>query len=218
MHTNEPIVHLPAFYRDIITNLCAIIYILDLKTNNYTWGNNKYFDIFGYKENEIITNAIDFAENLFHPDDKKIVRERIDFFKENKGDVWAGVYRIKHKAGHWVWVYSKVSVYKRDSNLQPAQLIGIIIDAQEQFETKDRFFTLLKERNKISNKDILSKLTTRELEIIALIASGKCYHEIADMLSIQPDTVNKHRKNILDKLDLNNIASLVCFAKETGLA
>ena len=42
--------------------------------------------------------------------------------------------------------------------------------------------------------------------------------EIAKKLSIQPDTVNKHRKNILEKLKLNNIASLISFAKETGLA
>jgi len=207
-----------SFFEDIVSNLCAIVYILDLTSNNYIWGNKKYIQMFGYEEDEIFINASEFATNLFHPDDIKIVMERIDFFVQDKGSVWAGVYRIKHKEGHWVWVYSKVSVYKRDLNLQPSQLIGIIVDVQETFDTKERFFTLLRERIRDRNLEILSKLTTRELEIIQFIVSGKSYIKIAKILSIQPDTVNKHRKNILQKLRINNIASLVKFAKETGLA
>ena len=49
------------------------------------------------------------------------------------------------------------------------------------------------------------------------IALGNTNKEIADKLYIQPDTVNKHKK-ILNKLNLNNVASLIKFANETGLA
>ena len=117
-----------------------------------------------------------------------------------------------------MWVYSKQKVFKRDGQGNPTQLLGIVVDAAESFETRIRIAELFKERIRHENRDLICNLTLRELEIIRLIAAGDTYLEIAEKLSIQPDTVNKHRKNILEKLNLNNIASLISFAKETGLA
>ena len=205
------------FFKDVISNLCAIVFIIDLDTLEYVWGNGRYYDMFGYREDEIFMNTMEFAENYFHPDDKKIVNERINYFKNTKNKAWSGVYRIKHKEGYWVWVYSKIMVFKRDEQGNPKQLIGLVLDAFENFKTVKRISTLFKERIKTRNISIISKLTSREIEIICLIAIGDTYKEIADKLCVQPDTVNKHRKKILNKLNLNNVASLVNFANETGL-
>ncbi len=206
------------FYKEIIENLCAIVYTYDVKTQEYIWGNEKYSEILGYSYEEVHLNAHDFAKNYFHPDDIVILQQRKDHFSKNNTDVWSGVYRIKHKDGHYIWVYSKIKVYKRDEKGNPTQLLGIVVDAAESFETRIRIAELFKERIRHENRDLICNLTLRELEIIRLIAAGDTYLEIAEKLSIQPDTVNKHRKNILEKLKLNNIASLISFAKETGLA
>ena len=109
-------------------------------------------------------------------------------------------------------------IYKRDNNGKPTQLLGITIDPAENFETRKRVTELFRERIRSKNREIIENLTIRELEIIELITAGDTYLEIAEKLCIQPDTVNKHRKNILEKLNLNNIASLISFAKDTGLA
>lgn len=49
------------------------------------------------------------------------------------------------------------------------------------------------------NTDFLSNFTSRETEIIKLLAAGKSSSEIADILFISPQTVSKHRSNILKK-------------------
>jgi len=207
-----------SFYKEILANVNAIIYTIDYKTMSYVWGNNKYEEIFGYEEEEIPLNIFEFAENHFHPDDKLIMKERMEYFKQNNGNAWSGVFRIKHKEGHWIWIYSKLMIYKRDNNGKPTQLLGITIDPAENFETRKRVTELFRERIRSKNREIIENLTIRELEIIELITAGDTYLEIAEKLCIQPDTVNKHRKNILEKLNLNNIASLISFAKDTGLA
>jgi DNA-binding NarL/FixJ family response regulator len=55
-------------------------------------------------------------------------------------------------------------------------------------------------------------LTTRELEILKLIAEGHTSEEIAAMLVISPKTVDRHRTNILTKLELRNRVDLTRYA------
>lgn len=55
-------------------------------------------------------------------------------------------------------------------------------------------------------------LTTREREIIGLIADELTNNEIAEKLFISPRTVDTHRRNLLQKLGVKNTAGLVKFA------
>ena len=57
-------------------------------------------------------------------------------------------------------------------------------------------------------------ITRREREILHLLINGNTSTEIASILFISPRTVDKHRTNLLKKLDLKNTASLVRFALE----
>jgi len=60
-------------------------------------------------------------------------------------------------------------------------------------------------------------LTQREREILKLIAEGYKNKEIADDLCISVKTVEKHRANLMEKLDLHNIQALTTFAIERGI-
>lgn len=60
-------------------------------------------------------------------------------------------------------------------------------------------------------------LTSRECEILRLIASGNTSKEIAEMLCISKNTVDTHRNKMLQKLNLANSASLVHYAYRSGL-
>jgi DNA-binding NarL/FixJ family response regulator len=60
-------------------------------------------------------------------------------------------------------------------------------------------------------------LTQREREILKLIAEGYKNKEIADDLCISVKTVEKHRANLMEKLDLHSIQALTAFAIEKGL-
>lgn len=63
----------------------------------------------------------------------------------------------------------------------------------------------------------LTGLTEREMEIIRLVAEGLSSAEIGEKLFISPRTVDTHRNNILQKLDLPNVAALVRFAMQHKL-
>ncbi len=61
------------------------------------------------------------------------------------------------------------------------------------------------------------RLTKRELEILGLIASGLTNKQIADQLFLSFRTVNTHRTNIMQKLDIHDTAGLVRHAMSLGL-
>jgi DNA-binding NarL/FixJ family response regulator len=57
-----------------------------------------------------------------------------------------------------------------------------------------------------------SLLTTREREILQLLAEGKSNKEVAATLAISVKTVETHRTNIIDKLDVHSLSELVRYA------
>ncbi len=63
----------------------------------------------------------------------------------------------------------------------------------------------------------LDVLTRREKQILRLVALGKMNKEIAHDLDISKRTVEFHRANIMDKLNLRNLTDLVKFAIDQGL-
>jgi DNA-binding NarL/FixJ family response regulator len=61
-----------------------------------------------------------------------------------------------------------------------------------------------------------SILTTREIEVLKLIAEGKSNKEIGDLLFISMHTVERHRANIMEKLNFKKTADLVKYAIQKG--
>src|SRR5258707_4987260 len=60
-------------------------------------------------------------------------------------------------------------------------------------------------------------ISTRELEVLSLMASGKRNKEIASELSIAEDTVKMHVRNILSKLQVNDRTEAVTVALRRGI-
>lgn len=61
------------------------------------------------------------------------------------------------------------------------------------------------------------QLTKREIEVLEYIAQGYTNRKIADTLFLSVRTVNTHRTNLMQKLDIHDTARLVRYAIETGL-
>ena len=76
---------------------------------------------------------------------------------------------------------------------------------------------LLQGKKASAIKSAWETLTQREREILKLIAEGHKNKDIADLLCISLKTVEKHRANLMDKLDLHNVAALTALAAEKGL-
>ena len=63
----------------------------------------------------------------------------------------------------------------------------------------------------------LDLLTPREREVVQLVAEGKTTKEIAEVLGVSVKTAESHRANIMEKLDIHEIAGLVRYAIRRGL-
>jgi DNA-binding NarL/FixJ family response regulator len=72
-------------------------------------------------------------------------------------------------------------------------------------------------RKKMKKHSRWETVTQREREVLKLLAEGHTNNEISDFLSISVKTVEKHRANLIAKLDLHNVAQLTAYAIEKGL-
>jgi DNA-binding NarL/FixJ family response regulator len=75
----------------------------------------------------------------------------------------------------------------------------------------------LEGRKTLKTRTSWETLTQREREILKLIAEGYKNKEIADDLCISVKTVEKHRANLMEKLNLHNVQALTTYAIEKGL-
>jgi DNA-binding NarL/FixJ family response regulator len=73
------------------------------------------------------------------------------------------------------------------------------------------------ERDEISSFITASLLTPKEREVLQLIAEGKMSKEIAAQLKVSVKTIEKFRHQIMEKLDIHNIADLTKYAIREGL-
>jgi len=71
------------------------------------------------------------------------------------------------------------------------------------------YIRVLKQKGAVDTYDLL---TSREQEILQLLAEGKANKEVASTLNISPYTVETHRGHILQKLNLHNPAELILYA------
>jgi two-component system response regulator NreC len=70
-------------------------------------------------------------------------------------------------------------------------------------------------KEKISSS--IDQLTTREREVMKLIAEGYRNKDVAEYLSISIKTVEKHRANMMKKLDIHSTSSITSYAIKNGL-
>lgn len=75
----------------------------------------------------------------------------------------------------------------------------------------------LEERKKLRTTTSWDSMTQREKEVLKLVGEGYKNKEIADYLCISVKTVEKHRSNIMRKLDVHTSSGLTAIAIEKGL-
>ena len=93
--------------------------------------------------------------------------------------------------------------YQGESYLSPAISRAVIEDYVRRAEGTE-------------DLDSYSKLTSREREIMQLLAEGRSNREIAELLHISVKTVETHKANLMDKLDIHTVADLVRYAIQKG--
>ena len=155
-------------------------------------------------------------EKLVHPDDWEVVRridkkvwELLDTLPEEEKLTYKYIYelRVLDRGKYVRMIYqTRILAFKGDNFLA----MGIIDLAPEQSANTSVRFQI---KNCLTDEvvpfaiesatDVL--LTPREREVLALAKEGMFSKEISEKLNISVHTVNRHRQNILEKLQVDNM-------------
>jgi DNA-binding NarL/FixJ family response regulator len=63
----------------------------------------------------------------------------------------------------------------------------------------------------------LDPLTSRQREVLQLIAEGRTNHDMAEILKLSIKTIESHRSQLMERLDIHDVAGLVRYAVRTGV-
>ena len=159
-------------------------------------------------------------ENLVHPDDLEVVRridkkvwEFLDTLPEEEKLTYKYIYemRVLDRGKYVRMIYQMRLLAFKDDNFLA---MGMIDLAPEQSANTSVRFQI---KNCLTDEvvpfviesatDVL--LTPREREILALAKEGMFSKEISEKLNISIHTVNRHRQNILEKLQVDNIIEAI---------
>jgi DNA-binding NarL/FixJ family response regulator len=69
----------------------------------------------------------------------------------------------------------------------------------------------------VADAQAQERLTARQREILQLIAEGRTTKEIAQVLTLSAKTVEMHRAQLMERLDIHDVAGLVRYALRTGI-
>jgi len=111
-------------------------------------------------------------------------------------------------AGAWGYIL------KEDAIDQLVRAIESVLDGKYYFSPSvlNVLVEMVKEGLEDLDRDDYEQLTSREREVLQLVAEGNSNKEIAEMLSRSVETVRTHRANVMEKLDLHSAEELRDFA------
>ena len=159
-------------------------------------------------------------ENLVHPDDLEVVRridkkvwEFLDTLPEEEKLTYKYIYemRVLDRGKYVRMIYQTRLLAFKDNNFLAMGMIDLApeqsANTSVRFQTKNCLTDEIVPFAIESATDV--QLTPREREILALAKEGMFSKEISEKLNISIHTVNRHRQNILEKLQVDNIIEAI---------
>ena len=105
---------------------------------------------------------------------------------------------------------------KSAASTELEQAIQTVMNGEVYISPETSRKTLL-EYGKGTKRDLLETLSPRQREVLRMIAEGRTTKQIAQMLEISVKTVETHRSQLMERLDIHDVAGLVRYAIIVGL-
>ncbi len=103
------------------------------------WG-----EMLGYHAEELSPNGATWRD-LLHPDEAVQVLKELDRVLRGEQDEFCQEHRLRHKDGHWIWVFDCGRVVERDATGEPEVVFGIHLDISERRLAEERMRAISQE-------------------------------------------------------------------------
>lgn len=202
----------------------SCIFTVDVFKERYDFASDNFAHLFGYNPAWIKTiwKQGDLLEERIHPDDRKQLMEYqiehgqfIYSLPQEERNDYQQIFQIRmlNARQEYVNVVSRQQVILKDKSEKAWIIMGVMDISPDQMPANRIKRTVI---NRKTGEILVSAtlpaeelLTKREIEILVLIRQGLLSKEIAYKLNLSIYTVNNHRKNIMAKLNVNNIIEAI---------
>jgi len=135
------------FLNQLLSKSLSGTYIFDLQSHKNTFIDKRFTEILGYTLEDLeAIQQQDGLLKLIHPEDQEAVAHHIEKVITNTDPTGVAIeYRFKHKEGHWIWCYSRDSVYEFNECNEAQTLIGSFFTISELKDREARIKKLAKD-------------------------------------------------------------------------
>ena len=123
--------------------------------------NARWAEMIGYSHEEMLPASIEIWERYTHPDDLRIAELELEKHFRKESERYECEIRMKHKAGHWVWVLDRGKVASWTAAGQPEWMYGTHQEITERKVTELRMSALLDN----INEGIIHGITELTIEV-----------------------------------------------------
>ncbi|HEX5154266.1 MAG TPA: response regulator transcription factor [Parafilimonas sp.] len=218
--------------------ISPIIFLTDFTQKGYVFVHKGCTSIIGYSAKYLIDGGLDaFLEKLYEPDFKiineEIFKKNVEILHDIRNEatfdyIFCHSYRLKHKDGKYITLLQRV-LYLVSGQNNPVGAIGYVSDVSmfNNDQTVHRVEHInntqagrqreIVFQNYFYHNPEHKTISKRELEVLKWITEGFSSKQIADRLNISPNTVNNHRRKMLQKTNSKNTAELLHYAVKERL-
>jgi PAS domain S-box-containing protein len=99
--------------------------------------NARWAKLLGYQLDELTPTTLETWRRLTHPDDAERILALVQAHLRGETAFMAHELRMRHKDGHWVWIYAQGRVVERDATEAPTRLAGIHLDISKRKQLEE---------------------------------------------------------------------------------
>ena len=208
----------------------GLIYLFNQTTMSNEYANRTVGEAMGYSAAEVQAMGADMMPNLCHPEDLPGVMAHLGHVATlEDGEVAEIEFRIRHKAGHWVWMLAHDTVFDRDEDGKVVRQIGNASDITRQKEAEKK----LQSETRLAvaaNEDLRAFIyavshelkapsNTIEMVLNEVLAEhgGQLPRDARKLLELAQDSIQRAQDRIEDVLDLTRFLDRQAKMSNTAL-
>ncbi|HYH13856.1 MAG TPA: helix-turn-helix transcriptional regulator, partial [Flavisolibacter sp.] len=174
----------------------AVFIIHDVRDVSLVYMSKRGLEALGTTLDEITKSFKEYHSRYFNLEDAEYYAEKVaNLVAQNNSDEFVTFFQqVRRSPAHeWIWHLSATKIFVRDLDGQPLLFLTLSIPVDPQSHMTPKVERLQQELDFLrKHQHVFASLTSREKEILRLIALGKNSEEIAEALHISQMTVSTH--------------------------